>query len=243
MKMKSAVLYLGILVVVALGIATVVFSKRKQQEAEREVPPAKNQVSWYAEKSKAKGRSKVSLAVPPIEYAGSSFETDTDAALSYYSVVIAQPVTETITVDETGNSIVTWYKFKVIETLQEKSSPVCPGCISTPPQDLLPVGSDEFLASKIGGQIVVDGVTVSMDDPAFPQMKMGHQYLLYISRYPNGTADIGAGPNGVFTVDDEGKVEPINNDPHPLKRDLQGRFRGSLLNLKSHIKNRQLRRP
>lgn len=238
MKTKSAILMISLLTVVGIGIgfAAVAASKRKLQQSKREERPVKNQVTWYAEKAKANGSSKVTLPVPPIEYGGSSFETDTDAALSYYSVVIAQPVTERVTVDETGNSIVTWYKFKVIETLHEKVSPACPGCIPTPPEDLMPVDSDEFLASKLGGQIVVNGVTVSMDDPAFPQLKMGHHYLLYISRYPNGVADIGAGPNGVFTVDNEGKVEPINNDPHPLKKELRDRFGKSLVNLRLHIK-------
>ncbi len=243
MSTKHFLSFLVVLTVVGLGIGTVVLSKRKQQESEREVPPARNQVSWYAEKSKAKGRTNVSLAVPPVEYGGSSFETDTDAALSYYSVVIARPEAEKVTVDEAGNSIVTWYKFKIIETLNQKDKPACPECISTPPQELTPVGPDEFLASRLGGELVVNGVTVSMKNPAFPPLEAGQNYLLYISKYPNGVADIGAGPDGVFRISDSGKIEPINRKAHPLKRDVLTRFRSSLSDLRSHIKNKKSLRP
>lgn len=243
MSTKYKLLFLVVLIAVALGIGTVVLSKKKQQASEREVPPEKNQVSWYAEKSKVKGRAKVSLAVPPVEYGGSSSETDTDAALLHYSVVIAQPVAEKVTVDETGNSIVTWYKFQVIETLNRKDSPACPECISTPPEELTVAGPDEFLAPRLGGQLVIDGITVSMENPAFPPLEIGQSYLLYISKYPNGVADIGAGPDGIFKISDKGKIEPINRNGHPLKRDVMTRFRSSLSDLKSHIRDKQSLRP
>lgn len=236
-------LILVVLIAVALGIGTVVLSNKQQQASGREVPPEKNQVSWYAKKLKAKGRSKVSLAVPPVEYGGSSFETDTDAALLHYSVVVAQPVAEKVTVDEMGNSIVTWYKFQVIETISRKDVPACPDCISTPPEELTLAGPDEFLAPRLGGQLVIDGITVSMENPAFPPFEIGQNYLLYISKYPNGAADIGAGPDGVFKISDNGKIEPINHNAHPLKRDAMSKFRGSLSDLKSHIRNKQSSRP
>ena len=95
-----------------------------------------------------------------------------------------------------------------------------------------------FAAAKIGGVVAIDGVKVSMINRNFPQLKLGSTYLLFISRYSTGGAEIGAGPNGVFTIDVNGKISPLSRSQHPIQRDIETKLDNSLDGLRRYVQKR-----
>lgn len=222
-------------VVVIVGAA---YTKRRTQLPQGASPSPGDSIQARAARAKAERKTEVVISAPHIEYTGSSASTDLDKALTYYTAVVARPVKMDSYIAENGEDVITWLRFKVVEVLFENEKPACPACpVPTPPEEYSQVKKDEFVAVKIGGTVNVEGINVTMTDPTFPDFDPGKKYLLFISKYPSGVATLGIGPKGVFTVDDLGDVKGVNQDQHAVKRDIEGRFNHSLLNLKQHTQS------
>jgi hypothetical protein len=240
MSMKILIVVLGAVALTAGGVLAArnigrltAFQLRdsQQPEARENVPPNKR-LQWYAEKTKAKGENAITLNAPFVEYPGNSMSTRIDEAMSSFSAVIAEPIKQAVVATEDGD-IVTWYKFQVIESLSEHNPYQCEEC-APPPADFLPIQPNEFALPTFGGTVTVDGVELTMVDPTFPQLKLRKPYLLFISRGASGIATIGVGPNGVFEVEPNGSLAPINRNPHSIKDDIVRRFGKSLDKVKDH---------
>lgn len=213
-------------------------TKRGTQPPQEAAPSSSNSIESRVARAKAAGKTEIVISAPHTEYTGSSASTDLDKALSYYTAVVARPVKMQSYIAENGEDVVTWLRFKEVEVLSENEKPACPACpVPTPPEEFSQVKKDEFVAVKIGGTVAVDGINVTMTDPSFPDFHPGKKYLLFISKYPSGVATLGIGPKGIFTVDDLGDVKGVNQDQHAVKRDIEGRFNHSLLNLKLHAQS------
>lgn len=230
-----AKLFLVILVLAlsVLGIMTLpslnmtLPSLKKKQE-----PPQPNTLRWYVEKAKKEGKHKISMPPPMSDYAGA--DDPPDEILANADVVIAQPI-DSHTGIVGDSSIVTWYKFKVIETLSEGIH--CQRCPDRkPPDELLPVNEDEFILSRVSGTATIDGVEISVEHRKSPLYSKDKKYLLFLVKSPNGTPDLLVGPAAVFTVNPEGTLEPINDRPHRLKEVIKQRFNYSVEQLKQHVK-------
>jgi len=194
-------------------------------------PPAQEKIKWHARQARLKGKKEVTLLPPAIDYAGGA--VGLNEALSFYTVVVAQPVAEkSVSLD--GNTVSTWYKIKVIEVLShgDGKCPVCPSF--DPPDDMLPLNKDELFVNKLGGAIQVDGVKVITHDPSSAPLSFSNKYLFFLSIEPSGVATIGGGPAGIFHIDDEEKIRALT-DHSALKRDIDSRLGRSLSKLKEHL--------
>jgi hypothetical protein len=204
----------------------------KIHELERSTDRGK--LTWHAQLAKAKGMDKVLLRSTIVDYpVPGSF----DDAVANSSLVIAEPFDSRSYAST--YEIETWYKFRIVEELSAPASD-CTGCGSAvePPMDLLPLGTNEFLSSKLGGEVAVDGVPIISTDPAFPNFQMGKRYLLLVvfdSRKVVGT--LRNGPWGVFALDSDEKLRSVNAElKDPFREKLLHQFGNSLSNLRYSLK-------
>ena len=216
-----------------IGVGVVKTTSKIQQSAE--FAPSNNRLHWYAEKAKRERQSKVSIPSPVFDYAGAASSLDINSALATYTVVIAEPL-EKRTFQFTDNDLVTWYKFKILDNLSDTKNPACPLCEkANPPQEFLPLASNEFVLSKNGGQTILDGVEIEQVEKEFPQYQLGQKYLFFLSLDPSGEATTAGGPLGVFTVNSDGTFLPINTRDHLLKNGLKQKFSNSIERLKKDL--------
>lgn len=230
--------YIVILIaVLTVGLLGVSAYSRRQRMRTQQVAPRENKIQWLVDQAKANGEKQVVLSAPTTEYLGDSSSTTLDSAMSSYTTVVAMPTNIRSYVAENSEDLVTWVRFKILDYLSEAARPACSGCIvPQPPEEFANVGDKEFVMAKVGGRVVVQGIDVVMPDPEFPEFKLGHKYLLFISRYPSGVALIGVGPKGVFDVDDEGKMREFNPKPHPINVEVKERLNASLDKVKERAR-------
>ncbi|SRR6266404_9506503 len=121
-----------------------------------------------------------------------------DDAVSNYSIVLAQPIASSTHITDPF-TFMTWYKFRVYETLSSRPY-LCSECSSTQPfSDLFPLNADEILVPDAGGTIVVDGVTFNRGESTIPGYDLSTTYVLFIDL--NSATKIGTvrvGSVGVF---------------------------------------------
>jgi hypothetical protein len=231
--MKKLLLAAFFLLVVATML-TISVKMQRRSEPRREG----GTINQHAERAKARGERKVLMSGSHIDRAGDGLNLD--EALSHFSLVVAQPIQEK-TVIAHPHSIATWYKLKIIETLQSNAPPCspCPDSVE-PPGEFLPLNTDEVAVARSGGAMMVDGVEVTMDSD-FPPLSLSKKYLFLLSPRPTGAAGIPAGPAGVFIVNDDGTLAPIIKESRPINHDLQKRFGHSLHRLKESLDKEVLR--
>ncbi len=201
---------------------------------ELERSPDRGKLTWHAQLAKAKGLDRVVVRSSIVDYA---VPRSFDDALANYSLVIAEPFESRSYATTYDNQ--TWYKFRIVEELSAPPSE-CIGCSSDvePPLDLLPLATNEFLSSKIGGEVAVDGVLITGSDPSFPNFQIGKRYLLLIafdSKKLVGT--LRSGPWGVFALDSDEKIKSVNAElKDPFREKLLHQFGNSLPTLKRSLK-------
>lgn len=224
-KLLLAALFL----LVAATVLTISVKMQRRSDPQREVGTIKQ----HAERAKARGEQQAVMPRSHIEYAGDGLNLD--EAFSHYSLVVAQPIQERAVIAH-PHSISTWYKLRVIETILPSKAPSCSTCFDSaqPPGELLPLNADEVLVARSGGELIVDGVNITMDSD-FPPLSKSKKYLFLLSVNPSGTAGIGAGPAGVFSVNDDGSVMPIIKKSHAINRDMQNRSGHSLNRLRESV--------
>jgi hypothetical protein len=178
----------------------------------------------------------VTINAPNIEYLGGDDSEELDEAVSAYTVVIAKPIASR-SYQQSGDNLITWTKFKIDESLTEIRPQRCFGCNSLdPPSDMLPLLSGEFLVPRRGGTLVQDGIQLTEVEKAFPLFTEGQKYLLLISLYPSGVALTAGGPLGVFTVDADEKITPINSEQHKFAESMKKKYQSSLRLLKKNVR-------
>ncbi len=167
------VIVFATLLLITVG-ALITASVKTQQPSE---PQERGTLKWLAQRAKDKGEQQV-VTHSIVEYAGSGGSME--EALSYYSVVIAQPIEERTYVHD--SEILTWYKFRIMEVLSQKIAPPCSPCFSSinPPGELLPLNANEFLVSKNEGAVLIDDVKVIMKELDFPPFSKSERYLLLL---------------------------------------------------------------
>jgi hypothetical protein len=98
------------------------------------------------------------------------------------------------------------------------------------------VNEGEFLLAKYGGTLTINGVEVTKGETGFPPFIEHEKYFLVLSKSRNGTVSLLGGPNGTYTVSEEGQLTPVNQHPHPLKEVIKQRFNDSVGRLKQQLK-------
>ncbi|MFN2454654.1 MAG: hypothetical protein ABR577_10590 [Pyrinomonadaceae bacterium] len=242
MRLKVIILFVAVLIAISAG-AIKIASKVQEQSSLSQTMPEKGRLKWHAQKAKAKGQQEVFLSGPIVEYDGSASSISTDELLSDYTVVEARPIDARSSFSD-SNEIITWYKFKILDTLSRQNSPACNSCPTPePPQELLPLQVDEFLVSKVGGSLMIDGVKVTMLEGGFPPFKINQEYLLFISKHESGVTEIAGGPIGVFNITGDGALTPINSQPHPIKERIVKNLGDSLDKVRGKLKTRTAIQP
>jgi hypothetical protein len=201
----------------------------------------KAQVKWedkhslkeIARRSKAEGKGAIKVPGSWFDYPGRDMTLD--KALSDYTVVVAEMMTSKSYPFE-SRGVRTWYKFKIKEALSEKYANPCSTCPEIPdvPEDLSPVNYDEFVFPTSGGTVNVDGVDVTVDPGSEPVFESGKKYLLVVSLAPSRVALMGAGPSGIFQVNEDDRLEAADK-ASPMQAEITRRFAGSLAKLRTHL--------
>lgn len=230
-----------IVVVAVVSIAAIKSQSWIRQQPQGEIRPdwkERGSIASAVKKAKEKGNNKIIVYPPEVSYVQSL--SSMDEALSYYSAVIAQPVTKFTQISKDGEAVITWYKFKILETLSDKVCDRCPPANDIP-SEILPLNSDEIIVAKYGGTTSLDGVEVTMTNPSYPDFEMSEKYLLFLEVDPTRQAgNIMVGPAGIFTVKSSGDIVPINKADHPLKKFIKENYKSSIKDLKDYIKGKTI---
>jgi hypothetical protein len=235
--MNSLSLKLALIITVGLVGLFVFATTQSSRHQQTESPPSTNALKWHAEKAKKEGKKEVVIPFPIVDYAGSAAE-DINDTLAHYTLVVAQPVTKH-TYQASGNTLVTWYKFRIVEALTELKAPACFGCSTlTPPTDIALDYSNEFLVPRNGGTATVDGIQIQQIESTFPDFRENQKYLLFISLYPNRVALTAGGPQGVLTVDGEDNLKPFSHRPSKIADEIKSKFNNSLAVIKRRLKEK-----
>jgi hypothetical protein len=234
--MKSRIIALLVSAAALVFMGTIKTNSVAQQQklAELEASKDRGTLRWHAAVARARGQKRVVLPAPDPEYPGADPSYRLKDALKDYSVVVVEPLVQKV-LPYSGNSIVTWSRFRILETLVQHPTQACPNCVADPPDELLPIAPDELVVPQYGGSVVIDGVSINMVDERFPKFKKGKKYLLFASRYPSGTALICGGPIGAYLVGEDESIEPITKEFHPLKTDLRETGSSSMSGLRHFI--------
>jgi hypothetical protein len=229
--MKTKLIALVLIGAGALAVGVI----RSASTIQKRDAPYKDRLKWYAKEAKNQGRQKVSVPAPLVEYLGGAGTITSEEAFSSSTVVIAHLISKQSY--PRNDDIITWNKFAIDEVLSEAKELPCPGCLPLdPPSNLLPLQSGEFLISKTGGTVNIDGVEVEQNDRDFPDYEPDQKYLLLINLYPAGTARTIGGPVGVFRILQNDKVLPLRESEHRIRKDFKEKYGNSLEQLRKHLK-------
>src|ERR1044072_1415028 len=112
--MKTKLITIVLLVAAAVAIGAVVRTASTIQE---KPAPYKDRLKWYANEAKNKGKQKVGVPAPLVEYLGDAGTISAEEAFSSSTVVVAHLVSKQSTYRD--DEIRTWNKFVIDETLSE----------------------------------------------------------------------------------------------------------------------------
>lgn len=235
MKFRAIHVFLLGISIVAIGAASSSLFTKKQSAQEEQ--PKLATLAWRAQKALADGKRQVTFNAPVNDYA---VPRTINGALSYYDVIVAEPIVRQSFAEDNNQFIKTWYKFRIIETLHQKKSN-CPGCPAAldPPAEMLPVGTDQILMARDGGSLTVDGVTIYSPEPSFPAFIIGQKYLLFLALdHDKSVGTLSAGPYGSYIVNSGNSVTPLTNEGwNPLYKEISQKFNGSLDDFSDYLKN------
>ena len=134
----------------------------------------------------------------------------------------------------------TWYRFKIVDTLSERPIPKYPtySWFPDPPEEMKPLGEDEFVMVETNGQMEIDGVRVTQLSNSV-RYSVGGSYLifLHLDRAKRVAVRAGTEPTGVFLVGKDGTFRAYIDQPHPLRDQLASRFGNSIEKLRRALKN------
>lgn len=242
--MKGIAIAAALAAVAVAGVITASTTMRQRQEVvDLQNANDAGTVDWYARVAKAKGTTLIVKPGPDgVEFADGI--KNLGEAASYYHILVAQPVEKRSFLERQQvlgrnyDRIRTWYRFRVIENVGRQELRQCADCPASDfvPAEMLPVQPDEFLIPVGGGTLLVDGVEV-FTPPIF-DFDLYQQYLLFVRmREPGTWGKISVGPGGVFTVNPDKTVTPVNEKEHSLK-DILKEYKNSVKELKKATKNK-----
>ncbi len=192
---------------------------------------------WQVQKAKAEGKTSIEIATIGCGMGVQRL----DFSLAHYSLVVAQPIEKRVYA-ETHN-VVTWYKFRIIETLSSKAPNKFFGMQMADipiPADLLPLNSDEIVMAKTGGTLVIDGVTVKSYSNS-PKFNLSENYLLFLELDSDKQMGYVPWPDpiGIFKIQGDDEIAAAYNDgSYDLKDKLAARFNNSLTRLREFLARR-----
>lgn len=185
-----------------------------------------------AKEAKERGKTQVTTAsFSHTEYVG---QIDSlDFLLKNYSFVVAEVTEQKSYVLPSYDEVTTWSKLRTIDVLSQ--SDVVNDSDIAPPSELSILNPDDFLIAQVGGKVLIDGVSVEVEDQSFPLLKPGEQYLLVMSKNKSGVAILAGGPTGVFTLSETGVVKPLIKNDRTFQRAIGSNLGQTLRDIKNNI--------
>jgi len=179
--------------------------------------PAEGSLRWYAQQAHASGQSNFSLSIST----NSLIANDLNEAISNNSIVVGQLIAQQSVWYDDPDTIYTWNKFQLTETLTQKPYVPCEGCTfsPTPPPELLPLQAGQVLVPLVGGNAVIDDVAFDLQVNNVSSLVYGQKYLLFLNLNPD-TSIGSTRAQGIVLVNSdnsfasvllmpEGETEPI----------------------------------
>ena len=206
-----------ILILAGLTSAGMIHSASKRQQDNK----SDNRGTFKERLARAKSRGDKKLrshGVIPL-YAS----VNLDQALDIYDLVVGEFVSSKSFGTDDDGSIVTWYKFKIHETISRAKNRVSQ--VDSPPAELFPLDSDEILIWKTGGTVEIDGIEIEMEELGVPPFEKSKKYLLILASDPAKQAGhVEVGPSGVLIVKSDDTLEPSVRNYTYFKRQIEERF-------------------
>lgn len=227
---------LGVVLVIAvLTSVVVIYGASKWRDARDEQNYRVGTFKERLQRAKARGDKKMrSGGVIPL-YAHASL----DQALEIYDLVIGEFVSSKSFAADDDGTVLTWYKFKVHETLSQAKHRVSE--IDSPPTELYPLASDEILIWKTGGSVELDGMEIEMEDLTFPAFQNSKKYLLILALDPAQQAGtVAVGPSGALMIKPDGTLEPVVKTTTYFKTRIENRYGATVSVLERNL-NRQIK--
>lgn len=214
-KSRFTLVLIVLLVVCAIAIG---LSRAMQGTAQQQPQPSIGSLRWHAQQAQASGDSSVTLiAVPHIASAASL-----DEAIDRHSIVAAQLIGQATVYYEDADNIVTWSKFRTVETLKLTDCLDCAGTLN-PPNNLLPLQVNEFVVPIKGGSFAFDNVIET----------------LKLKQHPNNQIADVMGPQGVVHVNSDNTFAPVfqlaPGTTEPVINGLATQYGNSLTQLRAAL--------
>lgn len=162
-----------------------------------------------------------------------------DAAVSNNGVAVGELLNQESVWYEEADQILTWYKFRTIETLSTKTYVSCPDCTfdPSPPSGLLPLQSGEVLLAVSGGSALIDNVVVEVLLEDFPGLVNGQKYLLFMNLNPSSQIAEVIAPQGIVHVNSDNTFAPVirltPGATEPIINGLATQYGNSLVQLRA----------
>lgn len=185
--------------------------------------------------AKAKGRKRVLLTNDGIIPEYEEVE-DLKTALSRYLVILARPIQKT-TVLTSQSNILTYYRFEILETLSDEQPKWLFLGKRPLPNEVESPNKNEIYIVRTGGAVVIDDIEVILPDRD-GMFTMSQKYLLFVTTNESKTiGNIRIGPIGIYRVNDEEALRPLDLFDHPLARTLARDYANSLKKLREDLQN------
>lgn len=196
-------------------------------------------LDWYAQDAQSRGEVSNIFSAGMIEY---SYPETWDDVLADYTFVVAEVVDQKYypsgSVSGPADTINTWVRLRVIETLRSKDATACADCVPliSPPGDLAAPEADQLLAIKHGGSLLWNGVNLTAVDNAFPNLMPGQRYLLILDVDPAlKLGYFSLGPRGAYIIGSSNGLIAINPEANPYQSALTNRYGNSLDQLRHSL--------
>ena len=200
-------------------------------------PPNPGSLRWYAQQATANGATNFQLMLSP----RSGRVSNLNQAISNYSVVVGQLITQESVWYDPPDSIYTWYKFSVTETLTTKPYTGCAQCTfaPAPPSDLLPLQAGQILLPLPGGSALIDNVIVETSIEDFGGLVPGEKYLLFLNLDTNQQGVVPIGTQGILHVNYDNTFSPVmmlaQGEFEPVSSGLATQYGNSLTQLRAAL--------
>lgn len=232
--MRNKLGMLALILLVAVGVFSIKSAAIKAKRAPQ-ITAEQGTLAWYAQQAQAQGATGYQFNAGEVEY---SQPNGWDDVLTNYSLVRGQFLTAKSYPALQNRSIITWYKFRIDETLSQKPILSCAGCpsIPTPPAEMLPIQANEVLVSKLGGTLDYNGVTLVARETSFPDFLFSTNYLLILQLDTSSrVGKLDLGPVGAYKVNSSGIMQVINPEMNVYGNDLTNRYANSINQLRAAL--------
>lgn len=115
----------------------------------------------------------------------------------------------------------------------------CPRAL-TPPAEMLPIEPDQILVSRDGGDLIINGISLSSSEPRFNAFEMNRKYVLFL--IIDATKRVGtilAGPTGTYISNYDDFLQPFSTESNPLGEEIHRKFNNSLAGLTEYLRNQE----